>query len=216
MNKFNSLIAKTIAAALLFVMTVSHSADPQLTVKDLRARWAVAKYQLQDKAQQEAFEDLRSDAERFTAEHPNDTSGWIWSGIIKSTYAGAKGGLGALGLAKAARRDLETALKLDDRAMQGSAYTSLGTLYFNVPGWPLGFGSDKKAEKMLRKGLEINPDGIDSNYFFAEFLRDQGDSAEARVYYLRAKAATPRPERPVADQGRQQEIDAALAELGAE
>jgi len=213
MRSCNSYLTPAIAAALFFGMASGHAAA--VTVPDLQSRWAVANYELEDKAQLEAFEELVTEADGYTASHPDDVDGWIWSGIIKSTYAGVKGGLGALGLAKAARKDLEKAIDMDGAAMNGSAYTSLGTLYLNVPGWPVGFGSDKKAEKMLRKGLELNPDGIDSNYFFAEYLRDQGQRAEARTYYLKARAAAPRPGRPVADAGRQKEITEALAEIGA-
>ncbi len=215
MKTCQSILSPVIATALLLVAGIGHSAAGQVNVAELQKRWAEANYQLEDKAQLKAFAALQADAEMYTAAHPDDADGWIWSGIIKSTYAGAKGGLGALSLAKAARKDLETSLSLDEHAMNGSAYTSLGTLYLNVPGWPLGFGSDKKAEEMLHKGLEINPDGIDSNYFFAEYLRDQGNTAEARTYYAKARAARPRPKRPLADQGRHQEIDSALAELDA-
>ena len=213
MKTCQSILSPVIATALLLIASIGHSAAGQLTVHDLQTRWAEANYQLEDKTQLDAFAALQADADVYTEEHPNDADGWVWSGIIKSTYAGAKGGLGALSLAKAARKDLETSLGIDEHAMNGSAYTSLGTLYLNVPGWPLGFGSDKKAEEMLHKGLEINPDGIDSNYFFAEFLRDQGNTAEASTYYAKARAARPRPDRPLADRGRQHEIDAAL-EIG--
>jgi tetratricopeptide (TPR) repeat protein len=204
------------AAASLFFATFSSIAQAQDTVHDLQKEWAIANYQLEGDAQLDAFEALKEDALRFTTEHPEDADGWVWSGIIKSTYAGAKGGLGALKLAKSARKDLEKAIEIDGTAMNGSAYSTLGTLYFSVPGWPLGFGSDKKAEQMLRKGLELNPDGIDSNYFFAQFMRDQNNLAEARTYYLKARTAAPRPDRPLADQGRQQDIDSALATLDAE
>ncbi len=139
--------------------------------------------------------------------------GWIWSGIIKSTFAGAKGGLGALSLAKGARADLEHAMSLDANALDGSAYASLGTLYFKVPGWPLGFGSDKKARQMLENALTLNPDGIDPNYFYADFLRDQGDYEKAEQHLLKALQAAPRPERPLADKGRREEIDLALTEV---
>ena len=52
--------------------------------------------------------------------------------------------------------------------------TSLGTLYYKVPGWPIGFGSDKKAREYLAKALDLNPTGIDPNYFMGEFLFDAG------------------------------------------
>ncbi len=200
-------------AAIVTTATAGLSSAAATTIHELQTQWAIANYELSDDAKEDALEKLAMRADRLTTEQPKNADGWIWSGIIKSSYAGAKGGLGALSLAKAARRDLETGLQIDPQALSGSAYTSLGTLYFSVPGWPIGFGNDKKAEELLRTALQINPDGIDSNYFFAEFMRDQGEWAEAQRYYLKARAAPPRPDRPLADKGRHREIDAALEAL---
>ena len=61
--------------------------------------------------------------------------------------------------------------------MDGSAYTSLGTLYHKLPGFPIAFGSDKKARMYLEKALQISPDAIDPNYFYGEFLYDDGEYA---------------------------------------
>jgi len=130
----------------------------------------------------------------------------IWEAIIESSYAGAKGGLGALGLCKEARGNLEAALKLNPNALDGSAYTSLGTLYYKVPGFPVGFGDHDKARKLLKKALEINPNGIDPNYFYAEFLYEEGEYAQALQYLDKAAKAAPRPGRELADKGRRAEI----------
>ncbi len=130
----------------------------------------------------------------------------IWEGIILSTYAGAKGGLDALGLVKAAREALETALRLDDHALDGSAHTSLGSLYYQVPGWPLSFGDDDFAREHLLAALAINPDGIDPNYFYADFLIRDGKEYAARPYLEKALRAPDRPGRELADQGRRDEI----------
>lgn len=190
--------------------------DPLLTaVAELQHRWAVANYELQDKPRVAALELLAQDAQAVTGRYPQRAEGWIWSGIIRSTLAGAKGGLGALGAAKAARADLEQALALDPAALDGSAYTSLGTLYYKVPGWPIGFGNDKKADQLLRQALRINPDGIDANYFYGEFLYEQGHPAEARQHLEHARAAAPRPGRELADRGRQHEIAELLAKVSA-
>ena len=51
-----------------------------------------------------------------------------WRGIIMSTYAGAKGGLGALDLAKSALKSLEAARKIDEKAIGGGIDTSIGAL----------------------------------------------------------------------------------------
>ncbi len=109
-------------------------------------------------------------ADTVVGANPTAAEAYIWRGIIQSSYAGAKGGIGALSVAEASKADLEKALQLNAQALQGSAYTSLGVLYAKVPGWPIGFGSDKKAAQLLQKALEINPQGIDPNYFYAEFL----------------------------------------------
>ncbi|MCK9247307.1 MAG: tetratricopeptide repeat protein, partial [Anaerolineaceae bacterium] len=99
------------------------------------------------------------------------------------------------------------------KALQGSAYTSLGTLYANVPGWPVGFGDSEKAEELLKQAIAINPDGIDSNYFYGKFLLTEKRYPEAREYLTKAQNAAPRVDRPLADAGRQKEIAAALANV---
>jgi len=188
-------------------------ADLGAEVLHLQQRWAEVNYQLDGKAQITAFETLMDDAAGVTAQYPQEAPAWIWSGIIKSTYAGAKGGIGALKFAKASRADLEKAMKIEPEAMNGSAYTSLGTLYFNVPGWPVGFGDDEKAEELLLKAVTINPDGIDSNYFYGDYLKAEKRYQEAEAFFLKARSAPGRPDRPLADAGRQEEIALALLEV---
>jgi tetratricopeptide (TPR) repeat protein len=207
--QFKSL--RTLLVALLLLPTALLAETGDSTVVELQRDWAVANYKLTGDAQEQAFEALIERADASVTRNPKSADLLIWNGIIKSSYAGAKGGLGALSLAKAARKSLEAALKIDADAMNGSAYTSLGTLYSSVPGWPVGFGSDKKAVQLLQKALEINPDGIDSNYFYADYLLQKKDFEMAEKYLLKAQNAPARPDRPVADAGRQEEILVALA-----
>lgn len=198
---------------LVFFTGQSAWADINTDILRLQQRWAKVNYQLKDKAQITAFEALMADAEQVTKQYPDAASVWIWSGIIKSTYAGAKGGLSALSYAKASRADLEKALQLESEAMAGSAYTSLGTLYFKVPGWPLGFGNKDKAEELLLKALAIDPQGIDSNYFYADYLIERKRYQEAETFLVKAQNAPVRPNRPLADSGRQEEISMALSKV---
>jgi Tfp pilus assembly protein PilF len=102
-------------------------------------------------------------------------------------------------------------MAIDPRALDGSAYTSIGTLYYKVPGFPLGFGDKDKARAYLQKALQLDPAGIDQNYFYADYLYEQGDYRDALQYAERAAHAPPRPTRASADRGRHQEVDA-LAE----
>ena len=63
------------------------------------------------------------------------------------------------------------------------------------------------------KGAEVNPSGIDANYFYADFLANQGDYAKARDYLNRALAAPPRPGREDADAGRRRDIERLLVQI---
>ena len=143
------------------------------SVNQVRDRWAQINYQLPKPQREAAFEELLHQSEKIRQATPRDAAALIWEGIVLSSLAGEKGGMGALGLVKRARADFEAAIKLDASALDGAAYTSLGALYYQVPGWPLGFGDDAAARTMLRKGLAIDPDGIDANYFYADFLRPE-------------------------------------------
>jgi tetratricopeptide (TPR) repeat protein len=192
----------------------SASTSP-MDVAQLQTRWAEIKYALPENQQEKAFVVLVQQASDATAAHPKDAPYLIWEGIIRSTYAGAKGGLGALGEVKNAKALFEQSIEIDPAAMSGSAYTSLGSLFYQVPGWPLGFGDDDKAEEMLKKGLVLNADGIDSNYFYGDFLFDQGRYDESLVVLEKALLAPPRVGRELADKGRKAEVEKRIADVKA-
>ena len=156
------------------------------------------------------FEALSKQAHELTAQFSGRAEPHIWEGIVLSSWAGAKGGLGALGLAKQAKAEYETAIAIDSKALGGSALNSLGVLYYKVPGWPVGFGDNKKAEALLKQALAVNPDGIDANYFYADYLMYRNRKAEAIPYLEKALKAPPRPGRETADEGRRAEARALL------
>ena len=205
-----------ILLSTLVLVGVAFAAEPSAsTVVQVRDRWAQINYQLPKPQRESAFEELARQAEKTRQAHAREADALIWEGIVLSSLAGEKGGVGALGLVKRARADFEAALKIDPNALDGAAYTSLGALYYQVPGWPIGFGDDDTARNLLRKGLAVDPDGIDANYFYADFLRDQQDWAGAKAAYQKALAAPARPGREVADAGRRHEAEARLKEVAA-
>lgn len=168
----------------------------------LQTSWAQIQYQLPEREKDEAFSKLNDSVKNALALYPDSAELWIWSGIIKSTHASSRGGLGALSLVKSARADLEKAIELNGTALNGAAYTTLGSLYYQVPGWPIAFGNDKKARRFLLKGLELGSDDIDANFFYADFLVHQKDYAHARLYLTRAMHAPARTGRQLADEKR--------------
>lgn len=189
------------------------AATPEEAIRPIQDQWAEIKYHLPEKQQAERYHALAEQARKIALAQPGQAEILIWEGIALSSEAGAKGGLGALSVAKAAKQQLEAALKLDDKALKGSAYTSLGTLYYKVPGWPVGFGDKARAEELLRKALAINPAGIDPNYFYADYLTERERYSEALRYLDIALKAPPRPGRELADAGRRQEIQALIAKV---
>jgi len=215
MKTLNKTVTVTLSCFLMNIVPALACATEPLpeALLQLQQGWARANYATPEKQQEETFDKLVKEADKLTGQYPGQAEPLVWKAIILSTEAGVVGGLGALGKAKAARKLLEQAESIDAGTLQGSVYTSLGSLYYKVPGWPIGFGDDDKAGELLKKALSINPDGIDPNYFYADYLFDQGDYVDARKYAEHALKAAPRKDRPLADQGRHRDIQALLVKL---
>jgi tetratricopeptide (TPR) repeat protein len=183
-------------------------------VREIQSEWARLYYM--DEFLNKNYRELQAladQADLLAQDHPQNAEALVWDAIVLSTLAEKKGGLGALSLVKKARLKLEQAEAIDPEVLGGSVYASLGSLYSKVPGWPIGFGNDTKAEKYFRKALAINPQGLDINYFFAEYLVDQGNDVMALEHIERALQAAPMADRPLADQGRRQQVLKLRAEL---
>lgn len=206
------IIALVLGTLLSWSLNVAADTGADLT-RQLQDQWASIRYTLPEAEQEKAYAELAEVANDAVSHYPKTAELWIWRGIVLSTYAGAKGGLGALDLVKQARQSLETAIEIDADALQGSAFTSLGALYYQVPGWPLSFGSDKKARTYLEKALAMNPDGIDPNFFYGDFLISQKQYQQAREVLSHALEAPARSGREIADQGRREEIQKLLSSL---
>ena len=204
-----------LCAFLISLPALALSENTAENLKLLQTRWAEINYQVPAAEQETDFAKLSAQAATMVRQDPAAEL-LIWQGIILSTYAGAKGGLGALDLVKQAKGSLEQAIKVDPAALDGSAYTSLGALYYQVPGWPVGFGDDEQAEVLLKKALTMNPDGIDPNYFYGDYLAREKRYSEARVVLEKALVAPDRPGREVADSGRRAEVKALLAKVQSE
>ena len=204
---YKSLLKTTLVGAMLVLTPaafagVSSSAEmPE--VREIQSEWARL-YYLDEfmNANYKELQTLARKANRVSQDHPESAEALVWDAIVLSTLAEKKGGIGALSLVKEAKLKLEQAEAIDPTVLGGSVYASLGTLYAKVPGWPIGFGSDKQAERYFQKALALNPEGLDINYFYAEYLADNGEEVRALEYVDRALRAPALADRPVADRGR--------------
>lgn len=200
-------------AAVACLPALAAAAPVDDAVVELQRDWEVVRYQTPASEREKRFEALAAKAQKTAESFPGRSEPLVWQGIIVSSWAGEKGGLGALGLVKQARGLYERAIGLDGNVLDGSAYNSLGVLYYKVPGWPIGFGDKDRARELLQKALAINPQGIDPNFFYAEYLVETKHADEAVPYLERALQAPPRPGRNVADAGRREEARALLAKI---
>lgn len=186
----------------------------EAALQEVQHSWAITNYAEKDLKKAE-FPKLVDNAAQLVEDYPDKAEALIWLGIVKSSYAGVKGGMGALSVLKEAKKSLEQAIEIDEQALQGSAYTSLGVLYYKVPGWPISFGDDDDAEENLKKAQTINPDGIDVNFFLAEFYFENKDYDNAIKHLKLAQSAPKRPNRPLADKYRQEEVNQLLVQVHA-
>lgn len=211
MNTLPFLTRRTCLAAWLAAMGAltlplgAHAASVEESVNELQRDWEVIRYQTPVSEREKRFEQLAARAHKASETFAGRAEPLVWEGIIVSSWAGEKGGLGALGLVKQAKALYEAAIQIDGNVLDGSAYNSLGVLYYKVPGWPVGFGDKAKARELLQKALAINPKGIDANFYFAEYLVETKHPEDAAAYLERALQAPGRAGRQIADAGRREE-----------
>ena len=200
---------------LLLVCGPTHAAAPEDLVRPIQERWAEIKYRVPENERAEQFRELAQQARNLAGKNPYLAEPLVWEGIVLAAGAEASYGLEAYWLARKAKETFEESLKLDEKALNGAAYTGLARLHARALLWPFGFGSKNQAhaDKYFRKSLAINPNGIDPNFYYGEYLLGRYRLPEARDRLARALKAPVRPGRELADSGRREEIQAALVKI---
>jgi len=215
----NSIVTVICAGGLMLLTQGALAQDEASSMPDtdavseLATEWDLAQFGTEERdAKLEALRGVEAHAEDLLSNDPQNADYMVWEAIALSSQAGVIRGPAALPKVRHARELLENAESINPNALgDASVYTSLGSLYYQVPGFPISFGNKNKAEQNLTQALEMNPDGIDPNYFMADFLVHQHQYSDALPYIDRGEEAPLRPGRELADQGRREQ----LAELRA-
>ncbi|PEQ12330.1 hypothetical protein B2G71_12590 [Novosphingobium sp. PC22D] len=207
---------KLVIIAALFAATPGTAfAAMSDEVQAINDGWAHIAYEVKGSSTQtKALDKLARDAAALVARYPGKAEPLLWQGIVTSEQANRANFFHQLGLAKKARALLAKAYAIDPKVARGGAAMSLGVLYYKVPGSPIGFGDSEKAGQLLKEALALDPNGLDANYFYADYLYDQGNKAGARSYAQKALHAAHDPSRPAWDVGRRREVRALLAKIG--
>jgi len=200
---------KKIIIGFIFLL-ISNASFAKEDALQLQKKWDHIHYEIKDLGdQKKAMQELSQLALYEVRQNPNSAEVKGWAGIILSSEAGYYriNVVKALGLAKKARTLLEEAVDMNPKALNGSIYATLGSLYSEVPPFPIGFGNQDKAQDYFNKALTINQDDIENNFFYAQFLFNKKEYKKALKYFQKAKNAPLRTDRSVADEGRRREVD---------
>ena len=206
-----SLIAAAVGTALVLSPLTATAFEGELF--SLKNRWEHTVTDMPANERESTLKTLAGEVEQLVEEHQDEADVLVWQGIILASYARERGGLGALGTAGDARDALEKAIEIDPQGLNGSAYVTLGALYDRAPGRPLGFGNSETAERMFQRALEIRPDGIDVNYYYAAFLKEEGNEQAAREHAQRAVNGNARASRQVSDEALRRDAETLLNQL---
>jgi len=177
---------KNILIIMFISITCSYANGLSLGEEISSIRYNITAIEHKDKDENkiEQFDKLISETDKLIKEYPNSAEPYLWKGIALSAQAKHKG-ISALSSVREAKELLEKSISINPSASDGAAYNALGMLYYKVPGWPISFGNNKKAEKNFREALKISSN-LDTNYRYGEFLISQGNIAEGLKYLNKA------------------------------
>ncbi|KQS54416.1 hypothetical protein ASG17_12355 [Brevundimonas sp. Leaf363] len=207
------LFALALMAAPMTAASVAHADACDDRVRGLQQSWDHVNFEVARGVRTAEMARLNTQADAVVAQCGNRAEPLVWDAIITASEAGLRGGIGALGLVRDARSELEHAERINPRALNGAVYVSLGSLYAQVPGAPIGFGNRQRAREYLQRGLATAPNDVDANFFMGDLLSREHDWDGAARYLQRAIDAPARNGRTVADRGRKAEARALLVRV---
>ena len=210
-NRFESTLeyALSFLATLAMTVAVAEKADAQTfdeTLLEIENRWAEATYQATGREKDEALEALLNDVRDFAERHSDRPEAAAWHGIIARECIKSRGRSRSTKLRREAREALLKAESLDPLVLDGLVYANLGALYSQTPSGIGGKSNNVKGIGYMWRAIVVDPDGLDSNYLYAELLVSEKRFEEARQILQRAAAIPARPDHLHADRGRREQI----------
>jgi tetratricopeptide (TPR) repeat protein len=188
--KFLNLSCAALALMIL-APAPSVASEPSVNklAQSLHDEWADIFYRLPVDEQARKYATLLPRVHALVERYPQEAEPLVIEAYVLCSYAATEFSLDSLRKVAQARDLLVKSIDLDPMAMDGSAYVTLGNLYYRVPGWPISYGNDDQARKYLEAALKLFPEGLDSNYFYGDFLMGEGEFRQALPYLEKADKA---------------------------
>ncbi len=177
------MIKTTIVAFLLLTSSLLSANTIISEIAEVESEWASIYYGQSITEQKRSYPVLLERTQSLLEKFPESVELLIWKAIIISTNAAYQSPFTALTSIHNAKKLLELAIQKNPKALDGAAFVTLGTLYYMTPGWPISFGDKDKAEQLLKKGIDLNPQSIDAHYFYADYLLSKNEINQATKYF---------------------------------
>jgi tetratricopeptide (TPR) repeat protein len=187
-------------------------AEPALdqSVRALSDEWSEIFYHAPENRQAGKFKSLLKRLKALAGQHPKRAEPIILQAITLCTLAAAEWGFSSLTRLEEARALLVQSIDYDPKAMEASAFITLGNLYYRLPGWPISYGDDDQARQYLEAAVMLYPNGLDSNYFLGDYWLGEGEYDKALPYLEKAERAPMRSHQYLSDLKIKEEVKRAL------
>lgn len=199
MKSFKQQVLVLSLCVLMFLQDAVAETAAQQAVKGLNDEWSEVFFQLPVDQQGEKLKPMQPRAQMLIERYPDTAEPLVMKALVLCSLAAVEGGLGALSRVAEAKDLIIRSIRLDPFSMEGSAYIILGNLYYRLPGWPISFGDDELARVNLETAIRLYPAALDSNFYYGDFLLEQGEFGKALIYLERADKAPIRPESRLSD-----------------
>ncbi len=200
----------TTFVALLVLSFPSLADNLAGSLQVIESEWASIYYSYPSAKKETAYTTLLEKVKQVAQQNPSSAEPLFWQAIVIAARAEHQDAFSALSAIHESRDILLKVIDKNPQTANGSAYVSLATLYYMAPKWPIAFGDTEKAKQFFQAALAINPNGIDANYFYGDFLLAHNQTKEAQLYFEKALSAPTRQDQPFADNKLKDEAKLAL------
>jgi tetratricopeptide (TPR) repeat protein len=153
-----------------------------------------------DKVRKDCYQKARDAAQTATLLNPEDVEGHVWLATSLGNWGQINGVLNSLKVVPNIERNMNEVLTKDPLLYEAIAYRVLGRLYFMAPESPFSVGDREKAEKYLKKAIELAPANKKNYYYLADLYVSNKLYKEAMALMEKAESTPARPEFRVEDQ----------------